>query len=277
MALDDVGFNPERLAEAIHQQLGEREGPVPVTEIALALDIVAIKERPLRNLEAALVTTPERGEGEILLNLNSSAQRRRFSLGHELLHFLNPMHEQTAPDGFRCSRADMRKSGGTDRHVRQEAEANSFSIELLTPQTRLKPYLRGSPCLRNILGIAEEFDISREAAARRYVAVHPGDLAVVFCKDGQFSYAERGGEFPKLSVRNRQQIDLGNRGAGTLSNVEDVDPVDWLYPQKSGFQLSAQTLGQQAGRSMTLLRAIFPDDEDDLGIDDAYDRLEPRG
>ena len=31
--------------------------------------------------------------------------------------------------------------------------------------------------------MAEEFDISREAAVRRFVELHPVDLAVVFCKD----------------------------------------------------------------------------------------------
>ena len=34
MALDDVGVNPKRLAEAIHGQMGEGSGPVPIYEIA---------------------------------------------------------------------------------------------------------------------------------------------------------------------------------------------------------------------------------------------------
>ena len=69
MALDDVGVNPRRLAEAIHAQLGEGSGPVPVNEIARALDIHEIREERLAAIEAALLTTPERGYGSILLNL----------------------------------------------------------------------------------------------------------------------------------------------------------------------------------------------------------------
>ena len=38
MRVEDVGLNPQRLAEAIHQQLACNSGPVPVREIALALD-----------------------------------------------------------------------------------------------------------------------------------------------------------------------------------------------------------------------------------------------
>jgi Zn-dependent peptidase ImmA (M78 family) len=89
------------------------------------------------------VTTPERDQGKILLNSNSSRQRRRFSVGHELLHFLNPLHQQTAPEGFQCSRADLRVSSATQsRHLRQEAEANAFAIELLTPRSRLTALLQ---------------------------------------------------------------------------------------------------------------------------------------
>jgi Zn-dependent peptidase ImmA (M78 family) len=142
---------------------------VPVRDIALALDIDEIRERPLTSLEAALVTTPERDRGKILLNSNSSRQRRRFSVGHELLHFLNSLHQQTAPEGFQCSRADMRVSSAMQsRHLRQEAEANAFAIELLTPRAWLKPLLRGPPDLEKVLKVADEFDVSREAAARRY-------------------------------------------------------------------------------------------------------------
>lgn len=106
--------------------------PRPPTRIAL--DIDEIREESLTNLEAALVTTTERDRGMILLNRQSSSQRRRFSLAHEMLHFLNHTHEQTSENGFRCTKSDMRVTGQTrDRHQRQEVEANTFAIELLAP------------------------------------------------------------------------------------------------------------------------------------------------
>lgn len=98
IAIEDVGANAVRLAEAIHVQLGDRPGPVPVGEIARALDIVEIRMETLSNIEGALVTTPERGFGSILVNQNSSSRRRRFTIGHELLHFLSPTHRPTSPD-----------------------------------------------------------------------------------------------------------------------------------------------------------------------------------
>lgn len=272
MALDDVGANPQRLAEAIHRQLGESRGPVAVREIAMALDIHEIREERLTDIEAALVTTPERGDGSILVNLNSSRQRRRFSIGHELCHFLNPLHQPTSPEGFRCTRADMMATAHDDqsRHLRQEAEANSFSIELLAPRARVQSYLRSDPDLSEALRLAADLDISREAAARRYVELHSENLAVVFCAGGQFKYAQRSDEFPYLCLRKGQPVSqAADREDGQVSLIEAVDAADWLErPQRT--KLTAQTLFQQEGFSTTLLHVVDQDDDDG---EDTYDRL----
>src|SRR3712207_1437078 len=100
MAVEEVGANPVRLAAAIHDQLGLSAGPVPVEAIAAALDIVEIRARETIGLEGALVTTEERGEGMILVRAGASRQRRRFTIAHELGHFLNPWHEPVTPIGF---------------------------------------------------------------------------------------------------------------------------------------------------------------------------------
>ncbi|WP_244613804.1 ImmA/IrrE family metallo-endopeptidase [Nitrobacter winogradskyi] len=275
MAIEDVGLNPQRLAEAIHDQLAKIDGAVPIYEIAAALDIDEVREQPLCNLEAALVTTPERDRGSILLNSRSNRQRRRFSLSHELLHFLNPTHEQISIDGFRCTRQDMRLSSGdriADRHRRQESEANSFAIELLTPRYRLKPFLRGATDLAHVVAMAKEFDISREAAARRFVELHPEDLAAVFCKDSRFVYAACGRDFPRLSITAGEQCDLGQAVQGTISSFDEVAPDDWLHAAQPACELSAQTLWQANGRSITLLRARQSDD-DGPGFDDTFERF----
>lgn len=273
MALDDVGANPRRLAEAVHGQLGERRGPVPVNEIALALDIYEIREECLTNIEAALVTTPERGYGSILVNLNSSRQRRRFSIGHELCHFLNPLHQPTSSEGFWCSRSDMivTAHNDPDRYVRQEAEANAFSIELLAPRARMRPYLKSRPDLADVLRSANDLDISREAAARRYVELHHETLAAVFCTNGKFTYAQRKDDFPSLCLRKGQPVTLSGDGEeGRVSPIEDVDAADWLYrPQR--VKLAAQTLFQQDGYSTTLLHVL--DQEGDEQLEDTYDRF----
>jgi hypothetical protein len=206
MTIEEVGANPVRLAEAIHHQLGDRPGAVPVADIAKALDIVQIRIEPLTNFEGALVTTTERDTGSILVNHRSNPRRRRFTIGHELLHFLNPWHRPTSPDGFRCSQKDMTENrrNARDKHLRQEAEANAFAIELLAPRTRLQPYLRGEPDLSAVLSMSDDLEISREAAARRYVSCHDETSAAVFGRNGRFVYYEATAGFPGLSSAQRQ-------------------------------------------------------------------------
>ena len=97
--LEDASPHPERLAGAIHSQLGALAGPVPVHQIARALDIQEIREERLRGMEGALITTPERSYGGIVVNSQSSWRRQRFTVAHELGHFLNPWHRPTAASG----------------------------------------------------------------------------------------------------------------------------------------------------------------------------------
>jgi Zn-dependent peptidase ImmA (M78 family) len=268
MEIEEAGRNdPVRLAEAIHRQLGSSSGPVPVREIALALDIVEIREESLSSFEGALVTSHERSEGSILVNRSSNRQRRRYSIGHELLHFLNPLHEQTTANGFECSRADMALSGRLDggglrRHDRQEVEANRFAIELLAPVTRMRSFLGGFADLSHVLKAAVELDVSKAAIARRYVELHPASTAVVFSQNGTISYPEWGPQFPLLAIKKGDQLPgrLATVQADMLSMMDDADPEAWLkYP--GGKKLYAQTLQQAGGHAMTLL-LVEDDDEE---------------
>ncbi len=99
MTIEEAGPNPKRIAASIHTQLALLSGPVPIHQVAEALDIVEIRQVPLKGLEGALVSTPERDIGSIVVNSASSAQRQRFSVAHELGHFLNPWHKRSSPPG----------------------------------------------------------------------------------------------------------------------------------------------------------------------------------
>src|SRR5829696_4147658 len=207
MAIEDVGANPERLAKAIHDQLPGLEGAVPVYDIARALDIEEIRDEALSGFEGALITPPEKGTGSILVNATSQRQRRRYTVGHELGHFLNPWHKPTAPEGFRCTGADMLVTSGASRHQQQEAEANRFAIELLAPERHVAPYLSGAADLANkAVALATDFDISKEAAARRYVALHDETLAVLFARGATVRYVDRPPDFPALSFWNGDRL-----------------------------------------------------------------------
>ena len=283
MEIEEAGPGPDKLAAAIHRQLGDRDGPVPVHAIARALDIVEIREEPITNLEGALITTAERDVGSILVNCKSGRQRQRYSVGHELGHFLNPWHEQTADDGFQCSRQDMREGNwhmrrDLSRHDIQEVEANRFAIELLAPSRRFERFLASGPDLERVLSAARGFDVSREAAARRYVERHEAIVAIAFSRAGRLRYWAKRSDFPHVAIKRDDQMpDLPQTRPGSpLSDHEERDPDDWLVnPGRS--EVTVQTLHQQNDFAMTLVivesQGNDDDDDGDGGIEDAFERL----
>jgi hypothetical protein len=259
MEIDDADWTPQARAAEIHRQLGELPPPISVHQIAQALDIHHIREEPLTNFEGCLVTDPERSAGDILVNSGASKPRRRYTIAHELGHFLCTWHKSGDEGSFRCSRSDMTVSRGQRGRDLQEAEANQFAIELLAPKRFLSKHLRRLPELERNLSINKELDISKAAAARRYVELHPEPLAVVFAQHDRFLYAHRGAAFPWLPFsRDDTMPKLPATVDGeNLSQMTEVDPLDWLRPGAAR-ELAVQVLRQENSHAMILLQAAEP-------------------
>lgn len=273
MAIEEAGPNPERLAAAIHEQLRHKSGEIPVAAIAAALDIVEIKEAPLQSLEGALIAPDDRNVGAIVVNSESSPARRRFTLAHELGHFLNPWHRPEGGSGSSaCSRADVATpwrgpSASLPGRRAQEAEANRFAIELLAPPRLVRRYLLGIPDLAKALSLSREFGLSREAGARRYVELHEEPTALVFSAEGVVRYIERNPAFPFLSCRPGQRLPSPPPAADAsgLSAHEECASGDWLArPGRDA--LIVQTLSQRHGYAITLLAFDAADSDDDEGL-----------
>lgn len=222
----------------------------------MALDIAEIREKPLRNFEGCLQTDSERSEGIILVNANASHLRRHFSIAHELGHFLCGWHKTIRREGFICTRSDMTVPKGDDVHMRQESEANRFAIELLAPEHMVRPYLKRLPELENVVAMANAIEISKMAAARRYIELHQASLAIVFIHEGTVNYVQRSETFPWLPFASGDKLpSIPEVPAGSrFSLMEEVDPELWLGPRGS-IGLAAQVLHQQEGHAMVLLEA----------------------
>jgi hypothetical protein len=259
MVIEEAGPDPAAIAAAVHRQLGPPVGAVPVHTIALALDIVEIREKPLHSIEGALVMPDNRKIGSIAVNLASNPRRRRFTIAHELGHFLSIHHRPAGAGGFTCTSSDLRGSllaSEMTRHARQEVEANRFAIELLAPVEAFAAVAEDIPDLQHVLDLAARLDLSREACARRYVELQHWPCAVVFTKDGAVDYASCNALFPAAPPGRGVRLPLPdwhaqNEGLGPLLEVK---PSDWLA-RGSAQQLGAQTLQQMNGRATTLLVA----------------------
>lgn len=254
MAIDDVGFTPELIAFEIHRQLGDIRPPILVETIALCLGIDEIQRRDLISYEGALATDPERSGGVIQVNGRSLLARQRYSIAHELAHFLCAWHKQTRPGRFACTSGDMILTSGDGVHARQESEANSFAIELLAPVRFFTRYRKRLPDLDQVRELSNLLEISKTAATRRYVMLRNEPLAAVFCKDGVFSYVQRNSAFPWVPFQEGDRLPpLPSTGRGeVLTEMVELEPEIWLDGRRRG-ELAGQVLQQQGGHAILLL------------------------
>jgi len=260
MAIDDVGFTPERIALEIHRQLGDIAPPIPVEGIALDLDIIEIQRRPAVGYEGSLLTDPERSGGVIQVNKNSFFKRQRYSIAHELGHFLCAWHQPTSCGRFACTKRDMIVTGGDGAHARQETEANSFAIDLLAPIRFFSRYQRRLPDLDHVRDLSNLLDLSKTATTRRYVMLRPEPLAAVFCRDGIFQYVHRNPSFPWLPFKEGDRLPPAP-STGHVEGVTEMVEIDsetWLDGRR-GAGLSAQVLEQQAGTRSFCCISRWPD------------------
>ena len=263
MDIDDVGGDPIRLAEAIVKQLPDLSKPIPVREIATAIDIYEIREELLDGLEGGLIVPVDKSEGAILVHRDRPETRKRYTIAHEIGHYVNPWHKSDSPEGFRCRPKDMsvERFAPDDRAAKMEVQANQFAAELLMPRVQVDQFLKGlaGADIAHVIRMADaRFNVSREAAARRYVERHPEPVAVVFSKDGVIRYAKPSGDFPKLGVWGGERLPSESQSAnsqaavGSVTEWAEVRGHAWLA-KSAGVTLFEQTLAQQNGFRMTLL------------------------
>jgi len=187
---------PVEIATGIIKQNPGIQVPIPLEEIAFSAGIREINKRPLDGLEGALVANPEKSEGIILIKEDSRPQRQRFTLGHELGHFLIPRHGHQ----MSCGLSDLttRDKKALSSAQRMELEANQFSAELLMPRLLVRQYpgFRGEPSIECLISMAADFSVSFEACAQRYVALHDDPVAIVFAHETVVRYSTKSEGFP---------------------------------------------------------------------------------
>lgn len=271
---------PKRMAAAVHEQLGMQPGQVPIEEVARGLDIVEVRIRDVDGFEGMLLTDARRSEGSILANSANGTQRARFTVAHELGHFLMEWHQQDPRGSFICAAADFRRTklGVADQHKRQEAEANSFAAELLVPTTWVKRSCGGDPGLGDAQRLRKDLDVSAEVAVRRMIEVRSELLAAVWSYNGIVRYAVRARPTPFIACQRKAPLPTGSgawqqvkaRQTGT-STWQEVDPSLWT--DLRGLHLFEQTRFSRSGHAVTLL--WFETDPD--GKDEDDERLSPLG
>lgn len=262
--LDGVG-TPAGLAARIHELDPALPLDFSIEALCRRLDIDQICEEEVTSFAAALLMHPDKAWGSIVIAKGTTPKRRRFSIGHELGHFLMPSHRPCGTQ-FSCSSSDLRldNTREADREKRIEAEANRFAAHLLMPPARIRANLQSRlPDLAEVIRLASQFNVSKAAMARSYVDAHRETLALVFIRHGKIEQVHRPDDFPWIAPRIGEPVPADSitrlrlPPLGAVTEVEECDPETWLgasAARKVGV-LNEQVLSQQNGYATVLLHA----------------------
>lgn len=270
--------SPEQIIQGIITLIPKLPIPVPIEELARMLDIADIKALESQGFEGGLLTDINKSEGIILFNQASPIQRRRFTIAHELAHFLCPRHVPRGDNGFLCSFDDMRLTSAraADRAATMEVEANRFAASLLMPLPHFRKDLRlhvGAD-IEYILEFARRYETSKEATARRYVEVQDEPSAVIVSHKGSVLRFYRGKDFPFIDLYPGDPVPAGSLTAktdlklGVVSDQEERDGSLWLSVQRGRRApgIYEQVLPQRNGYRLTLI--TLADDPEEVEEDE---------
>lgn len=277
--LADCG-SPERLVVEILKAEPDLPIPVPIERLARQLGIVDIKTLEADGFVGGLITNATKSTGVILLHKDLRKGRRRFTIGHELAHLLIPTHTPGAEDRFLCSINDLLSLDPkvADRRMRWEAEANRFASLILVPPPRFRKEANEGrdPDLKQVVSLADRYEVSKEVAGRAYVDYRREPVAFLITHEGRLlrSYRRRddfpfitvnwGSAIPKLSLLLRKPHQIA-----VASEIEETDAAVWLDVTRGNRAptLFEQVYRQQGGYALILLSL-----EEEMADEDNDDR-----
>jgi hypothetical protein len=268
MKLADLG-SPEALADCIIDHFPGIAIPIPLPRVAEAVGIIEIIGQKTDSFVGVLVTNSAKTTGSIAYNDASQPERRRFTIAHELGHFLLPLHGANA----QCAKIDMGILSTDDPKRAREAEANRFAASLLMPRALFMGHMRqlGDPEIAHIVKLARDYEVSKEAAARRYTDLCDDPCAVVFSRHGIVRYCCKTKSFPFIEIRKDQPLPRQSASAqatydpGQISDWSETVPEIWVRDSRRlrDKMLYEQYLDQMDGYRLSMLTIDGALDDDD--------------
>lgn len=253
---------PETITQEIFRQNPNISLPIDLEQIASKAGITDIRYHSFDGLEGALIANEEKSNGIIAISKNIIPSKQRFTLGHELGHFLLPRHGHR----MECTVKDMtKKSSRNGEPISIEAEANQFASLLLMPPSliRQRNLISKIPSMQNILDLKEVCNVSLQACANNYVNFHDGNLAVVYTCNNVIEYgwnsdsnplwleAHKKSFVPKASQIN--SLNLSNSNSIVRSRVSAAEWFSKRHLDRLPETVIEETYIQEKGYAATLL------------------------
>ena len=156
----------ERRAEQLLVKAGVDTTPVPVEQVAAHLGIKIELADLGEDCSAVLVRNRDRAV--IGVNEDHHPNRRRFSIAHEIAHFVLHEGDTYIDKGYRVHFRDLESGSGTKL---EEMEANAFAAALLMPAKWVRDAFRQQPFDLteddSLELLAKKFEVSTQAMTYR--------------------------------------------------------------------------------------------------------------
>jgi len=205
-----------RSPEKLLQELGITE-PEDIDLEAIAYYCgVTVVEDDLRGCEARLVGHGNRAF--ITLKRGGYGRRKRFSLGHELGHWMHDRGQAT----FRCGSKEFDTWGGESPEVR----ANNYAANLLLPRSMFAP--RAKECDVTLVAasnLADTFQTSLTSTAIRLVEFGDRPAIAAYVTSTGIKTIRRHKLVP-FKVQLRDTLSRESMAFRTLDDGVDRGPVD---------------------------------------------------
>ncbi len=148
-----------------------------------------------------------------------SPERQRFTIAHELGHFILHRDRQQR---FNCDKESVHSGHETMRLI--EREADDFASNLLMPGDRLREWISNRRIDLHVLsGIAKRFQVSFEALCIRFIKFTPQRAILVYWDNGYAKYEWRSSSAVRTRARIRRSGDPQEPLPGTLAADASVE------------------------------------------------------
>jgi Zn-dependent peptidase ImmA (M78 family) len=190
-----------------------------------------VKEVNAETFEGALLRVKDHLLGTILISDAVHDQgRRRFTLAHELAHYVLPGHG--SEEGY-CRGKKLDR--WSDILPRLEREANEFAAEILMPIHRILDLISGEPSFEVASSISQRCGSSLSASAFRLAELTTHRFAIVWSEDGVVLWSKSSKEFEfrvKRGVCSDETMAFRCFSGKEVPNDYDLVPASaWLYDQ----------------------------------------------
>ena len=226
MELADIG-TPKAIAQNIIKNNPDIALPIPIEEIAKSAGIKKIEYLNNVPFEGTLIANSNKTEGIIACNDKSNFERKRFTIAHELGHFLIPTHSNK----LTCVASNISYTN-QNSFINKEQEANCFASNILLPLPILNKEFNKIKFfdLHELEKLRQKFTVSYEAFIRALVNGGNEPMAFVFAENNIIKYYVASSDFPYLNIypKTKLPITISSQLPYEITETVERDCDFWL-------------------------------------------------